>query len=116
MVAGPGARARIRERSLPVPGSVIAMAVICSPAAMPVSRRCFCSVFVRSVKYGMTMSLESATPPMPLLAADRPGSSSYSGWTVILRLHLGVSAWYVLGRRGRGLSRVCLRPSTETPL
>ena len=35
-------------RSLPAPGSVIAMAVISSPLQKPGSQRCFCSSVARS--------------------------------------------------------------------
>jgi hypothetical protein len=48
---------RMPARSLPAPGSVIATAMMVSPLVMPGSQRCFCSSFVRSLKYGPTTSL-----------------------------------------------------------
>ena len=44
------AEVRMPARSLPAPGSVIAMAMISSPLAMPGSQRCFCSSLHRSLK------------------------------------------------------------------
>ena len=46
----PSLRAVVRMpcRSLPAPGSVIAMAVISSPLQKPGSQRCFCSSVARS--------------------------------------------------------------------
>ena len=49
-------------RSLPAPGSVIAMAVISSPLQKPGSQRCFCSSVARSRRYGPTTSLCSPNP------------------------------------------------------
>ena len=49
-------------RSLPVPGSVIAIAEISSPDANPGSQRCFCSSLVNSRRYGATTSLCSVKP------------------------------------------------------
>ena len=45
-----------------MPGSVMATAVISSPAQMPGSQRAFCSSFVRCRKYGRQMSLCSVMP------------------------------------------------------
>ena len=54
-------------RSLPVFGSVIAIAPIRSPVTMPGSQRCFCSSVPSSVKYGSTMSLCRVIPlPLPI--------------------------------------------------
>ena len=49
-------------RSLPAPGSVMAMAVISSPLVNPGSQRCFCSSVARSRRYGPTTSLCSPKP------------------------------------------------------
>ncbi len=49
-------------RSRPVPGSVIAIAVIISPVQNFGSQRCFCSSLASSSKYGATMSLCSPKP------------------------------------------------------
>ena len=61
-------------RSLPVPGSVIAMAVMSSPDAMPGSHRCACSGLQYSMKYGVVMSLcrvsPRPAPPMPAAASS----------------------------------------------
>ena len=52
----------IDARSEPMPGSVMAMAVISSPEQMPGSQRAFCSSVVRVRKYGRQMSLWSVQP------------------------------------------------------
>ena len=61
------AEVRIPARSLPAPGSVIAIATIVSPLAMPGSQRFFCSSLASSLKYGPTMSFcrlsDGAGPP-----------------------------------------------------
>ena len=49
-------------RSEPVPGSVMATAVMISPEQNPGSQRCFCSSVVRSVRYGAITSLCSTKP------------------------------------------------------
>ena len=49
-------------RSLPVFGSVIAIAVMHSPVTMPGSQRAFCPSVHRPMKYGSTMSLCSVNP------------------------------------------------------
>ena len=53
-------------RSDPVPGSVIAIAVMRVPSVMPGSQRCFCSSLQYSRKYGRQTSLCSVRPtPKP---------------------------------------------------
>ena len=58
---------RIPARSLPAPGSVIAIATIVSPLAMPASQRRFCSSVHSRMKYGPTTSFcrlsDGAGPP-----------------------------------------------------
>ena len=49
-------------RSLPAPGSLIAMAVISSPEQYPGSQRSFCSVLHNRAKYCPLMSLCTANP------------------------------------------------------
>ncbi len=51
---------RMPARSLPAPGSVIAIATIVSPLMMPGSQRCFCSSLPGALKYGPTTSFCSA--------------------------------------------------------
>ena len=46
----------IPARSLPAPGSVMAIATMVSPVMMPGSQRAFCSSFERLLKYGPTTS------------------------------------------------------------
>ncbi len=53
---------RICCRSEPVPGSVIAMAPISSPRAMPGSQRTFCASVPYSATWCATMALLTATP------------------------------------------------------
>ena len=52
-------------RSLPVPGSVIAIAVMISPVQNFGSQRCFCSSLASRSRYGAKTSLCSPKP-MPL--------------------------------------------------
>ena len=59
-----------------MPGSVIATAVISSPAQMPGSQRAFCSSFVRCRKYGRQMSLCSVRPSPAALTSARCSSSA----------------------------------------
>ena len=49
-------------RSLPAPGSVIAIAVIVSPDTHPGSQRCFCSSVPMLVMYGTMMSVCTENP------------------------------------------------------
>ncbi|MCY1547362.1 hypothetical protein D9M68_834160 [compost metagenome] len=58
---------RTALRSLPVPGSVMAMDRISSPEQAPGSQRCFCSSLPLRAMYG-AMTSEC----MPKLAPDRP--------------------------------------------
>ena len=62
----------IDARSEPIPGSVMATAVIASPEQIVGNHRRFCSSFVRSRKYGIATSLWSViprpAPPAPALA------------------------------------------------
>jgi len=69
-------------RSLPVPGSVIAIAVMISPVQNCGSQRCFCSSLASRTRYGRTTSLVQAEPDPAvatrdgLLVDDHVGSGS----------------------------------------
>ena len=62
-------------RSLPAPGSVIAMAVIVSPLTQPGSQRRFCSSVPRLLMYGTMMSVCTGNPG-PLAPARVISSAS----------------------------------------
>ena len=62
-------------RSLPAPGSVIAMAVMVSPETQPGSQRRFCSSVPRLVRYGTMMSVCTGKPG-PLAPARVISSAS----------------------------------------
>jgi hypothetical protein len=65
----------IEARSEPMPGSVMATAVINSPEQMPGNHRCFCSSLVRWRKYGRQMSLWSVMPsPLPPIQVSAASS------------------------------------------
>ena len=63
----------IDARSLPMPGSVMAMAVMSSPLAMPGSQRACCSSVQYLMKYGRQMSLCNVRP--------RPAPPTPAAWT-----------------------------------
>ncbi len=65
-------------RSDPVPGSVIAIAVIISPLTNPGSQRAFCSSVVSRSRYGATTSLCSWKPTP--VAPTRVSSSPMTHW------------------------------------
>ncbi len=69
-------------RSEPVPGSVMAIAVMSVPAAMPGSQRAACSALQYSTKYGVVMSLWSV---MPSPAPPMPAAASSSASTTLKR-------------------------------
>jgi hypothetical protein len=73
----PSRRACVRTacRSLPAPGSLIAIAVIISPEQKGGSQRCFCSSVPRLSRYGATMSL-CRPKPMPVAPCRVISSSS----------------------------------------
>ena len=72
----------IEARSDPMPGSVIAIAVISSPDAMPGSQRARCSSVQYRMKYGRQMSLCRV---MPSMAPPVPARSTSSTITVLNR-------------------------------
>ncbi len=49
-------------RSLPAPGSVIAIAVMISPLTQPGSQRRFCSSLAMALRYGTMMSVWTEKP------------------------------------------------------
>src|SRR6201996_7689751 len=71
---------RTPARSLPAPGSLMAMAPIRSPAANPGSQRCCCSGLASEVRYGATMSLCSVNAGVP-----GPAVASSSATTALNR-------------------------------
>ena len=67
---------RMPCRSEPVPGSVIAIAVISSPLQKPGSQRRFCSSLASEVRYGPMMSLCS-----PIASPEAPARANSSAST-----------------------------------
>src|ERR1700744_328597 len=74
---------RIPARSLPAPGSLIAIAPIRSPAANPGSQRCCCSGVLSEIRYGATMSLCRVNAGAP-----GPPTASSSATTALNRKSL----------------------------
>ncbi len=70
----------IEARSEPIPGSVIATAVISSPEQIPGSQRCFCSSLVWWRKYGTQMSLCRVRPSPIAFAPACWISSAITAW------------------------------------
>src|ERR1700761_8981819 len=74
---------RTPARSLPAPGSLIAIAPMRSPAANPGSQRCCCAGVLSEIRYGATMSLCRVNAGVP-----GPATASSSATTALKRKSL----------------------------